>query len=423
MDKNITTFSSLFGQIIPKVKKVFWKANWKGVAFVLVAFLVTRIMVVVVTYFSMAQLPVRDYVNAFRYNPRNLIADGLIRWDSEHYIHTAENGYSPSNLKATAFFPLYSILIRAAAKITGNIWTSGLWVSNLSYLIALFYLYSLTKKEFDEEVARRTVFYISAAPTAFFFSVVYNESVYLLLIVMCFYYARESKWILAAIAGSLATATRLQGVYAGIIILLEALWIQGFRFFPKPWGFKKWFLLIKQDILIIPKAWKGMTAAIFSLSGLVAYMIHLDSKIGDPLAFMHITLNYWGKGFSSDWLPRLLHFTFQTHEEVGNLFSGEISNFQYLIDPIVTIIVLPIIVIILFKFRPSYGFFALLSFLVPLMSGQTVSMPRYVVPIIPIYFLLALWGKEKWFDRVVIGIFLPMQAYLLILFSHWYYAG
>jgi len=404
-------------------KKLAGKIDWKCVVAVLVAFIITRMMVVVVTYLSMAQLPIRDYPYIFRYNPRNLIADGLIRWDSEHYVHTAQHGYSTDDLKAIPFFPFYSILIRFAAIFTGNIWTSGLWVSNLSFLAALFYLYAIAKREFDEEIAGRTVFYISAAPTAFFFSVVYNESVYLLLILMCFYYARNGKWLIAAIAGSLATATRLQGVFASVIILLEALWLQGFRFFPKPWSFKAQLTQLKQDLLAIPKAWKGILAAVVSLSGLFAYMIYLHYQVGDPLAFLHVTDALWGKGFSADWLPRLIKYTTLMYGDIGNLFSGEIGNFQYVLDPIFALLTLPLIVIAIFKFRPAYAMFALMSFLVPLMSGQVISMQRYVLPIVPVYFVLALWGKRKWVDRMIIGVFLPLQAYLLVLFSHWYYAG
>jgi Gpi18-like mannosyltransferase len=410
-------------KLFSPIRKAFTSIDWKCVTAVFIAFIVTRVMIVTITYLSMAQIPLRDYPLLPRYNPRNIIADGLIRWDSDNYIRTAENGYSTTNLQATAFFPLYSILINLTSKITGNIWTSGLWVSNICFLIALFYLYALAKKEFDEETARRAVFYISAAPTAFFFSAVYNESVYLLLIVACFYYAREGKWIPAAIVGSLASATRLQGVYAGVIILLEALWLQGFRFFPKPWRLKSQINLIKKDFFCIPKAWKGIIAATFSFSGLAAYMIHLNSKVGDPLAFLHITSNYWGKGISVDWLPRLIQFVIDQHHEIGNLFSGEISGFQYLPDLAITVLLLPIIVIVVCKFRPAYGIFAVLSFLIPLMSGQTVSMMRYVLPIIPVYFLFALWGKKQWFDRLYIGVSLPLQAFFLILFSHWWYAG
>jgi len=405
------------------IKNAAAKVDWKCVTTVLIAFIITRTMIVVITYLSMAEIPLRDYPLLPRYNPRNIIADGLIRWDSDNYIRTAESGYNTSNLQATAFFPLYSILINLTSKITGNIWTSGLWVSNISFLIALFYLYALAKKEFDEGVASRAVFYISVTPTAFFFSTVYNESVYLLLIIACFYYARDGKWIPAAIAGSLASATRLQGVFAGVIILLEALWLQGFRFFPKPWGLKNQQVQIKNDIFLIPKAWKGIAAAIFSLSGLFVYMIHLKSKVGDPLAFLHITNNFWGKGISVDWLPRLIQFIVDQHHEIGNVFSGEISGFQYLPDLVITVLLLPIIVIVFLKFRPSYGIFAVLSYLIPLMSGQTVSMMRYVLPIIPVYFLFAMWGKRQWIDRLIIGVSLPLQAFFLILFSHWWYAG
>src|SRR3989304_3692512 len=42
----------------------------------------------------------------------------LARWDSSHYLKIAQEGYSPGGLER-AFFPLYPILIRGLANLTG----------------------------------------------------------------------------------------------------------------------------------------------------------------------------------------------------------------------------------------------------------------------------------------------------------------
>jgi Gpi18-like mannosyltransferase len=398
-------------------KAVYKKVDWKCIGGVSVAFITTRALIVVVIYLSMIQIPVLS--GAFRYNPRNLILDGLIRWDSGWYLSIINNGYS---LQATPFFPLYPLLILLVSSFKGNVGSSGLWISNVSFLIALFYLYAIAKQEFDDDTASRTVFYIAAAPAAFFFSTLYTESVFLLFLAACFYYARNGKWLLAAIAGALASATRLSGVLAASFIFFEALWQQGVRFIPKPWSLQAQINYLKNGIQSLPRAWKGILASIFSTSGLIAYMVYLYQKFGDPLAFLRAEKS-WNKTVSWDWPVRLFHFLMNSNSVTGNLFSGYFINPAHLLDSIFLIIFIPLVIITFLKFRPSFGVFTLLSFLLPLISGNSDSMRRYVLALIPCYLLLALWGKKPWVDRIIIGISLPLQAFLLILFSHWVFAG
>jgi len=406
------------------------RIDWKCVSTVLLAFLLTRLMIVVVIYFSAKMIPANT---GWAYNPRNLIPNGLIRWDSPWYIDIAQNGYQLDRpVNTTAWFPLYPLLIRFTSLLTGNISTSGLYVSNICFLIALFYLYALTRDEFDDGTANRTVFYLASAPTAFFFSAVYTESTFLLLLVLCFYYSRKQKWWLVAIAGALASATRPQGFLVAVFIFLESLWQQGICFLPKPWNLKSQVAILGEDLKKVPAAWQGILASIFSLTGLFAYMIHLNQRFGDPLRFVHV-MESWNKTISFDWPLKLIQ-NIQAQHRIGippfpyqiNSFwflRGEIESFWYLIDTLTVFVFLPLIILVLLKFRPSYGWFTLLTFLMPLTTGNTTSMQRYVVVIVPCFFLMALWGKRNWVDRLIMGISLPLQAYFLVLFSHRFWAG
>lgn len=402
------------------IKSLIARIDWKCLGAVAVAFIVTRLMIVVVTYFSMVQIPMITVGERFwRYNPNNIIPDALLRWDSGWFLRIVHEGYVS---ESTPFFPLYPLLMKVSSLITGNSWTSGLWVSNIAFLIALVYLYAIAKHEFDDEVAGRTVFYLASAPAAFFFSTAYSESIFLLFLAASMYYAIQKKWLLAGIAGGLASATRLPGVLIAIFILLEAFWQQGIRLLPKPWSIRAQGALLLADLKTLPKAWKGILAGVFSASGLAGYMVFLWYKFGDPLMFLHAEQN-WNKHISLDWLPRLIQNIYGMHQPTGNIFSGKIGTIPYLMDSLAFLVFLPVVIIVLFKFRPSYAWFTFLSFLMPVVSGSPISMRRYVLGIIPCYLLLAVWGKRPWVDRTVIGISLPLQAFLLILFSHWVFAG
>jgi hypothetical protein len=395
------------------------RIDWKCVGAVSIAFIISRLMIVVVVYFSMAQIPVLTGANLWHYNPRNIIPDGLIRWDSGWYISIVQNGYSH---RSTAFFPLYPLLIKIVSTLTGNIWTSGLWISNIAFLIALFYLYAIAKLEFDEGTAGRAVFYIAAAPAAFFFSTVYTESIFFLFSAAAFYYSLKKKWGAAAIFGALSSATRLAGILVALFIFFEALWQQGIRFIPKPWSLPTQLRLLNDDLHKFPKAWKGILASLVSTTGLTAYMVYLYQKFGDPLAFLHAEEN-WYKTISWDWPVRLVNFTVNMHKISGSIFSGGIGEIAYLMDTLFIIAFIPVVIIVFIKFRPSFGWFTVLSFIIPIVSGSPISMRRYVLSLLPSYLLLALWGKKTWVDHVIIGFSLPLQAYFLVLFSHWFFAG
>lgn len=402
------------------LQKIYCWIDWQCVGAVLTAFLVTRIMIVVITYFSMVQIPVLEGETFWHYSLKNIIPDGLMRWDSGWYISIASHGYFQK--QATAFFPLFPLMIRLTSLVTGNLYTSGLYVSNLFFLVSLFFLYAFARDEYESKTAARLVFYIACVPAAFFFSTVYSESLFFLLLTSTLYFSRKGNWFFAALSGALATATRFSGIFISVFILLESLWLVGIRLFPKPWSVKAQFEILLADIKNIPNAWKGILASIFSTAGLLVYMGYLQVTFNDPFAFLHAESD-WGRQLSWDWLPKFINYIYNFHYITGNLLSGEISNFAYLADTLAVFIFLPLVIIVLFRMRYSLGIYTLLSFLAPILTGQTYSMQRYTLTLIPCYLLLSLWGKRPWVDRAIIGFSLPLQAYWIILFSHYYWAG
>lgn len=406
-------------KFLVKIKNGSSKIDWKCVSAVLVAFLVTRLMIAVVAYFSLAQISVPPDEKFWRYIPDNFVLDGLLRWDSEWYLNIVRNGY---NYDSSAFFPLYPALIRLVSWFSGNDLTAGIWISNTSFLIALFYFYTIARQETDDETAGRAVFYIAAAPAAFFFSAVYSESVFFLFVVVAIYYARNKKWLVATIAGAFASATRLTGITVAIFLFFEALWQQGIRFIPKPWSLSEQLSLIKSDFRQLPRAWKGILASLFSTSGLIAYMAYQYHLFGDPISFLRVE-SAWNRTVGWDWFINLARNICDYHKITGSILSGNIGFIQYLMDTLAIFIFLPLVIIVLKKFRPSYGWFTLFTFLMPLVSGNPTSMRRYVLALLPCYFLLAVWGKRPWVDRVILGVSLPLQSYLLVLFTHWRFAG
>ena len=109
----------------------------------------------------------------------------LRSWDGFWYLSVAQYGYDPTiaHGNSPAFFPLYPMIVAAAEKVLPFSYAlSGVLVSNLVFLPALMALYRLTRERFGDAVARRTITYLAISPLSFVFSMVYTESLALLLI-------------------------------------------------------------------------------------------------------------------------------------------------------------------------------------------------------------------------------------------------
>ena len=131
-------------------------------------------------------------------------------FDGVHYLGIAGEGYK---LNEQAFFPLYPLLMRYIGAFTGLDYVKiGILISNVSFFLTLVILYYLLKIDYLQK-AIWIVSFLLFFPFSFFFASVYTESLFLLLVVVSFYAARQKLWWLAGIFGALASATRLAGVF------------------------------------------------------------------------------------------------------------------------------------------------------------------------------------------------------------------
>ncbi len=137
--------------------------------------------------------------------------DGLDRWDGTWFVYIADEGYDDEGPSA-AFFPLYPMLIRLVAAITGDAWLAATLVANVSFFFALLLLHALTASLFDATTARRAVVLLAVFPSSFIFFAPYSESLYLLASLVAFHSATHARWGLTAVGGMAATVTRSIGI-------------------------------------------------------------------------------------------------------------------------------------------------------------------------------------------------------------------
>ncbi len=146
------------------------------------------------------------------------------RWDACWYSKVATYGYELGE-DSVNFWPVLPGLMRVVAwPLGGNVALGGLIVSGVAYVAAVTGLYRLVKRDFDQDVAQRTVLFITIAPAALFLFAPFTEAPFLAFSVWAILAARERMWVLAALAGLLAGLTRIQGVFLVLPIAWEA-WV------------------------------------------------------------------------------------------------------------------------------------------------------------------------------------------------------
>lgn len=311
-------------------------------------------------------------------------------FDGVRYLAIASRGY----ITEAAFFPLYPIVIRIFSFL-GGYFLSGFLVSNIAFLISLFYLYKLLKLDYPADRSSRILLYLVLFPTAFFFGALYSESLFFLLLVLSFYFARKGKWLGASLAAMLLGATRIIG-----ILVLPAL---------------------VYELYIQKKNIKDGLSLLMVPIGLAAYSLFNFLKWGDALYF----IKAHGELGNSRSVDAIVLFPQTVYRYLKILISLPVSQYEWWIA-LLEISVFFGVCFLLYcawwkKVRSSYLIFSLLAFLLPVLSGTFSGLPRYVLVLFPIY--IALAGLGRGFRRAYLIFSAILLFILLMFFSRGYFVA
>lgn len=299
-------------------------------------------------------------------------------WDSFWYMDIAQNGYStvgsiPSSPNQTSFpfFPLYPMLMKLLGGITGGeYFLAGIFVSNVSLLVACYLLYKLVEQESDRKTARLSVKYLFLFPISFIFSGVFTESLYLCLTLLCFYLAQRRNWWLAGVAGGLLSATRTLGVLIVMPLLFQ--YLRSIDFNAKRIRLNSLFLLL------VPL-------------GLLAFSLYSYRVTGDFLYF---------KTNQAAWGREILNPAVVLWRAVRQGIAG--AEVRPLLEAGFGIISLLLLMLGYRKIGFAYWLLGMYSILIPLAAGID-SLARFVLPIFPLYIVLANIGRsEGWDDAITL---------------------
>ena len=322
------------------------------------------------------------------------------RQDALWFLRIATKGYSTTDSSA-AFFPLYPLLIRGVSFAIGrHPFAAALLVSNLSFLGSLFVLYTLTRSELSDEIARRSVLYAAVFPTALFFFAPYSESLFFLLVLMTFWAARGGRWEVAGVAGLLAALTRNLGIVLVLPLAIEA---------------------VHQSLTAQPRRWplRGLVWSLGPAVGTFAYAAYWRAVSGDWLASVHR---------QEDWQRQLTDplLTAARATRAAFAFIGAYPGGYHLLDWLIAVPVGLLGIYAVIRFRPSYGAYVIASVLVPLAAPfpprPLLSFTRFALPIFPIYWALGrLTAGHRARHEIVVAVSAALLGLMTLLFVNWYY--
>ncbi len=325
-------------------------------------------------------------------------------FDGEHYVRIATEGYHQFD---RAFFPLYPILLKSVHSVT-NIHPIfvGCIISNILFVAAIILFFKLIKEVYK---VRKPYFFIAlllAQPASFFFSAVYTESLLLFLIVAALYAHHKKKYIISGLAAALSSLARLQGAF-----LIFPLFFSNY-------SFKK---SLKENIVLASKGvflWAP-------LLGLVAYMIYLYTKTGDPLYFLTVQPFFGAQRSASIILLPQVYYRYI------KIFLTASWNYQYFIAVVEFVLFNFSFLLTLLHLRTSFkekkkdqlgiACMSLCHILLTPLTGTFSSITRYSLFAWSPLFVVS--RSSRFVRYATLLIFITLQIVLFAFFSQGHFVG
>lgn len=303
-------------------------------------------------------------------------------FDGVHYLSIAANGYA----RQAAFFPLFPLLIRIFS-LGKNVLTPGIILSNLFFFVSLLVFYKLLQIDHKERRAFETIVFMLVFSASFFFSAVYSEGLFFLLLVSSFYFARKGHWFLASLSAMLLSATRIVG-----ILILPALAYE--------------FLVQKKPI-------RNAISLLLIPVGLISYAYYNFWKWGNWFYFISVHSELSNGRDTSG----IILFPQTIYRYAKILINLPVGQYEWWIAFLELFIFFFVSFLLYWAYRKkvrfSYLIFSVLAFLLPVSSGTFSGLPRYVIILFPIYIALTFLPRSA---KMVYIFFSSIILFLLIMF-------
>ncbi len=320
----------------------------------------------------------------------SLFLQALGSWDASWYLLIAQHGYFPppsqfpiAHGSATAFFPVWPLLVRGLSDLTGLtpvvVGVAMAFVCGAAATVALWYL---VRHLCDGAVADRAVALWVFFPGAVVLSMVYSEALAILLCAVCLLALLKGQWLLAGVAAGVATGVHPEA----IVLVLCCLWAAG--------------VAVHRD-----RDWWALTAPVLSVAGVVGYFLYLRSTTGDLFEWYHVERNQWGgTGFYHDTIYVLRESVTHPHDLEA-------------VIPALGLLFAVLGLVLMIRWRPPViiWIYTLGILLSAFDSNMVGARPRVLLTAFPLIVAVARWVRPAAFGTVaaVSGFLLATMTFLL----------
>lgn len=318
-------------------------------------------------------------------------ADGLLRWDSAWYVDVAEQGYStdPASPR-NAFFPLFPMLVRAAAGLPGlSTSTAGLLVATLAGAGATVAVWMLARHlTRDDAAADRAAAVFAFFPGAFALSMAYSEGLFIGLAALCLLALCRRRWVTAGVLAALSTATRPTGV----AVLAACTWAA--------------LTAVRRD-----RDLRSLAAPLLAPVGTLAFFAYLAHRTGDRLAWFTAQREAWREQI--DLLATVRRFGVVFTDPAGE--AGAMRDVNALV-PVLGTVLAVLALGMLARWRPPGPLvvYALVALGLALVSSTIGTRPRMLLAAFPLVMALGI-GVRGSAHTALLGLCAGATALLTVL--------
>lgn len=318
----------------------------------------------------------------------------LKTWDTNHYLFVSEVGYQPGRM-SNAMFPLWPYVMRVGHFLFGGYLLSGLVLSNLFSLIAMFLFYRLVAARYDQGAAQRALILLLAFPGSLYYYLPYTESLFLLLTVLFFLALEKKRFVLAALVAFCCGLTKAMGIFLFL-----------------PFSYQLWCSWRKGELPIA-----GFLLSPAPIAGYGSVTVILYYATGSTTAYYDALSRYITQASVYNLLKPLKFAAHYVDVTFGHsLFNSPFDRVWFIF----------VVVGLSFLFRMDKLFFiyALPMGIFPAVTASFVSYTRYVAVIFPLFIVFGVLSARPGRRRLYWGTVLTMaviQVFFIILHinSYW----
>ncbi len=348
-------------------------------------FFANKALLIITSVLAMLFIPLGT---GYQMNTKSMI-NPWTQWDGEAYLTIAEKWYVTlaDGRSLHNFLPLYPLFIRGFGFIVGDLAIAAFILSAVFAFIASCFLFKLAELELGEGVAKKTVILLLFFPTAFFFSAVYTESLFLSLAVASFYYARRGNWLVSGILAAALPFVRIVGLFFWFVLIAE-------------------YLL--QNKSPVNKNAFGLVAA---LSGVALFFVFSILNTGSVFGYAN-QQNLWTRSISSPHVALINAFVLLSMGPILAAYS------------LWNLAVLAFFVLTFYHaaryMRKSYSVYMFFVMALPFFSSTLEGLSRFILLCFPSFMILAKFlDKKKEFYLPALFI----SAFLLVVLTARFVTG